>query len=218
MQAPPSRIHHCQRGCFDTVTHLWYGRKVCWIMIMFSSSAKFATAMRAPNRAICLPLRAVVRPEGAPAPEPNEEPNEEGAAKPAPILNRNPKTGNPQTGKLIDVYFEVGSMLVVIAVAVASWMNASHVLQQTGSADSVREPASKQEWLAMDSKGVYGPCGGDQVSDAAIEDMLEGRPCTTAEYARAAPAAQTKQQVLEASSRRFRSFTTIAAERRKRRK
>eukprot|EP01025_Chloroclados_australasicus_P014196 TRINITY_DN1664_c0_g1_i11.p2 TRINITY_DN1664_c0_g1~~TRINITY_DN1664_c0_g1_i11.p2 ORF type:complete len:157 (+),score=25.05 TRINITY_DN1664_c0_g1_i11:194-664(+) len=149
---------------------------------MFRISAVKPTAAKAVvGRTLRVAPRAVARPDEVPELNPEEE-------KPAPVLpNRNPVTGNPQTGKLIDVYFEVGAMLVVVAVALASWFNAQDVLKQTASADSVREPASKQEWLALDSKGVYGPCGGNQGSNAAIEDMLEGRPCTTAEYVRFAP-------------------------------
>eukprot|EP01025_Chloroclados_australasicus_P014200 TRINITY_DN1664_c0_g1_i8.p2 TRINITY_DN1664_c0_g1~~TRINITY_DN1664_c0_g1_i8.p2 ORF type:complete len:163 (+),score=30.43 TRINITY_DN1664_c0_g1_i8:75-563(+) len=150
---------------------------------MFAISSAKPIAAKAVGRVMRVAPRAVARPDEMPEFNPEAE-------SPAPIqpkVSVNPKTGNPQTGKLLDVYFEVGAMLVVVAVALASWFNAQDVLKQTASADSVREPASKQEWLALDSKGVYGPCGGNQGSDAAIEDMLEGRPCTTAEYARFAP-------------------------------
>ena len=34
---------------------------------------------------------------------------------------------------------------------------------------------------------VYGPCGGSQGSAAAMEDLLEGKPCVPGEYSRAAP-------------------------------
>jgi hypothetical protein len=66
----------------------------------------------------------------------------------------NAVTGNPQTGKLIDVYFEVGAFLVVVAVAFLSLWNVQDVLTQTSQADSIREPANKAEWARMDSKEV----------------------------------------------------------------
>jgi hypothetical protein len=56
-----------------------------------------------------------------------------------------PATGNPQTGKLIDVYFEVASLAAVVVLS---------VLFQTGNADDFRQPAAKTEWLAMDNKNV----------------------------------------------------------------
>lgn len=56
--------------------------------------------------------------------------------------------------QLIDVYFEVFAMLAVVLVAVVSMMNAKDVITQTASADKLREPASKVEWLAADSKDV----------------------------------------------------------------
>lgn len=37
---------------------------------------------------------------------------------------------------------------------------------------------------------VYGPCGGSQNPQAAMEDLLEGRPCRSDEYRRAPPATQ----------------------------
>eukprot|EP00892_Ulva_mutabilis_P002107 jgi/Ulvmu1/11898/UM081_0057.1 len=116
-----------------------------------------------------------------------ESPDQTPEVTEAVDLTVNPITGNPQTGKLIDVYFEVGSFLVVVAVAFASMWNVKDVLNQTSSADSLREPASKAEWVAMDNQNVYGPCGGAQGSAAAMEDLLEGKPCVPAEYSRAAP-------------------------------
>lgn len=65
-----------------------------------------------------------------------------------------PVTGNPQTGKLIDVYFEVGAFLAVVAMSFWSMYNVKDVVDQTAIADSVRQPAVKTEWLAMDNKDV----------------------------------------------------------------
>jgi hypothetical protein len=73
-------------------------------------------------------------------------------------LKISPVTGNPQTGKLIDVYFEVATILVVVVVSFWSLWNVKDVLTQTGSADSLRQPAAKTEWLAMDNKDVRSPC------------------------------------------------------------
>lgn len=105
----------------------------------------------------------------------------------------NPVTGNPQTGKLIDVYFEIGSLAIVVLLSAWSLFNAQHVLKQVGGADMFREPATKQEWMAMDTKSIYGPCGGSQEHDEAMEDLFEGRPCTSDDYARLLPATQNNK-------------------------
>lgn len=99
-----------------------------------------------------VPKRAVVG--RAAAPESSDQtPEAEKVVDPTV----NPVTGNPQTGKLIDVYFEVGSFLVVVAVAFASMWNVKDVVNQTSSADSLRQPASKAEWVAMDNQNVRHP-------------------------------------------------------------
>lgn len=156
--------------------------------------------------------RRTVVPRAAAPESPDQTPVEEAAD---PTVN--PVTGNPQTGKLIDVYFEVGAFLAIVAVAFVSMWNVKDVVNQTSTADSLREPASKSEWVAMDNQNVrplfccclvhshrspalvlsmadslhalqvYGPCGGSQGSAAAMEDLLEGKPCVPAEYSRAAP-------------------------------
>lgn len=95
------------------------------------------------------PRRAVLARAATPQ-SPDQTPEVEEAIDPT----INPTTGNPQTGKLIDVYFEVGSFLVVVAVAFASLWNVKDVLNQTSAADSLREPASKSEWVAMDNQNV----------------------------------------------------------------
>lgn len=69
----------------------------------------------------------------------------------------NPVTGNPQTGKLIDLYFEVFSILVVVALSFWSLYNVKDVIDQTDSADALRQPAAKTEWLALDNKDVRPP-------------------------------------------------------------
>lgn len=96
-----------------------------------------------------LPRRAVLARAAAPE-SPDQTPEVEKAVDPAV----NPTTGNPQTGKLIDVYFEVGAFLAVVVVAFASLWNVKDVVNQTSAADSFREPASKTEWVAMDNQNV----------------------------------------------------------------
>lgn len=99
-----------------------------------------------------VPSRAVVGRAAAPGSS-DQTPEAENVVDPS----INPVTGNPQTGKLIDVYFEVGSFLVVVAVAFASMWNVKDVLNQTSSADSLRQPAPKAEWVAMDNQNVRHP-------------------------------------------------------------
>lgn len=112
-------------------------------------AARFAKALpcmpAAPRRAV---VARAAAPESEPAPEPEKVVD--------PTIN--PVTGNSQTGKLIDVYFEVGSLLVVVAVAFASMWNVKDVVNQTSAADSLREPASKAEWVAMDNQNVRFHC------------------------------------------------------------
>lgn len=72
-----------------------------------------------------------------------------------PVLSSiNPVTGNPQTGKLIDLYIEVASILVVVALSFWSMYNVKDVIDQTDGADAIRQPAAKTEWLALDNKDV----------------------------------------------------------------
>ena len=78
----------------------------------------------------------------------------EAVEKPVGHPSINPVTGNPQTGKLIDLYFEVFSILVVVALSFWSLYNVKDVIDQTDSADALRQPAAKTEWLALDNKDV----------------------------------------------------------------
>lgn len=114
-------------------------------------AARFAKAL--PCMPATVPRRAVLARAAAPD-SPDQAPDAQEVVTDPSI---NPVTGNPQTGKLIDVYFEVGAFLVIVAVAFASMWNVKDVLNQTSAADSLREPASKAEWVAMDNQNVRHP-------------------------------------------------------------
>ena len=81
-----------------------------------------------------------------------------GIGKRAFVAGDSPAHQNPhmhmQTGQLIDVYFEIGSAAVVVLLAFWSLWNVRGVLNQVGAADKMREPASKTEWMAHDTKNV----------------------------------------------------------------
>jgi hypothetical protein len=126
---------------------------VCVQMIAARKINTLPLAARVP-----VPRRAVAARAASPNAdepvEPEAEPIREFDAGKEVDPTINPATGNPQTGKLIDVYFEVGSILVVVALSFWSMWNVKDVLNQTSQADAMREPAAKTEWLAMDNKNV----------------------------------------------------------------
>lgn len=96
----------------------------------------------------------------AAAPESSEPTDPEAIQKPEaaekPIVNSfiSPVTGNPQTGKLIDLYFEFGAILAIVVLSFWSMYNVRDVVDQTGNADAFRQPAPKTEWLALDNQDV----------------------------------------------------------------
>jgi hypothetical protein len=118
------------------------------MMMMMIAARKLPLAVCPASNCKQVARRAVAA--RAAAPESADPPEVE--SKKSPFIS--PATGNPQTGKLIDVYFELASLAAVVILSAWSMYNVKDVIFQTGNADDIRQPAAKTEWLAMDNKNV----------------------------------------------------------------